>query len=101
MEWPGPGGVGYKHILFSNTPALAMLPNAIRRVVAGDLLALERDFRITAQGDSKMWTAHLQLRTEEAIRYLDHIEMQGAGSQLMLLTIVERKGERTTIRFYT
>ena len=70
MEWRGPGGVGYKHILFSNTPAFAMLSNAMRRVMAGDLLALERDFRITAQGDSKMWTAHLQPRTEEAIRYL-------------------------------
>ena len=100
LEWRGPGGLGYKHVLFSQTPALGMLSNAMRRVVAGDLLALERDFRITAQGDAKMWTAHLQPHSAEAMRYLDHLEMQGAGNQLLMLTIVERKGERTTTRFY-
>ncbi|MGB4117582.1 MAG: LolA-related protein [Polaromonas sp.] len=99
MEWQGAKGIGYKHILFSQTPALAMLSNAMRYVVAGDFVALERDFRITVRGDSKMWTAHLKPHSTEAIRYLDHLEMQGAGSQLLLLTIVERKGERTITRF--
>ncbi|MES2942419.1 MAG: LolA-related protein, partial [Pseudomonadota bacterium] len=72
----------------------------MRHVVAGDLLALERDFRITLQGDSKLWTAHLQPQTTEAARHLDYLEMQGAGSQLLVLIVVERKGERTTTRFY-
>ncbi len=100
LEWVGAGGLGYKHILFSQTPALGMLSNAIRRVVAGDLLALERDFRITPQGNAKMWSVQLQPHTVEAMRYLDYLEMQGAGAQLLMLTIVERKGERTTTRFY-
>lgn len=99
MEWQGPKGIGYKHILFSQAPALALLSNAMRYVVAGDFAALERDFRITTKGDSKMWTAHLQPQSADAVRYLDHLEMQGAGSQLLLLTIVERKGERTITRF--
>lgn len=100
LEWHGPGGLGYKHVLFSQTPALGMLSNAMRQVVAGDLLALGRDFRITVLGDTKMWTAQLQPHTAEAMRYLDHLEIQGAGNQLLILTIVERKGERTTTRFY-
>ena len=100
MEWRGPEGAGNKQILFSQAPALASLSNALRRVVAGDLLALERDFRITLQGDAKLWTAHLQAHTPEVARHLDYLEMQGAGSQLLVLIVVERKGERTTTRFY-
>lgn len=100
MEWRGPEGAGNKQILFSQAPALASLSNALRRVVAGDLQALERDFRITLQGDVKLWTAHLQPYTPEVTKHLDYLEMQGAGSQLLVLTVVERKGERTTTRFY-
>ena len=100
LEWRGPDGVGNKQILFSQAPALAILANAMRRVVAGDLLALERDFRITLQGDSKLWIAHLQPYTAETVRYLDYLEMQGAGAQLLVLTVLERKGERTTTRFF-
>lgn len=100
LEWRGPDGAGNKQILFTQAPALAVLSNAMRHVVAGDLLALERDFRITLQGDVKSWTAHLQPQTPEATKYLDYLQMQGAGSQLLVLTVVERKGERTTTRFY-
>jgi Outer membrane lipoprotein carrier protein LolA-like len=100
LEWRGPDGAGNKQILFSQAPALAVLSNAMRRVVAGDLQALERDFRITPQGDAKMWTVHLEPQTTEVARHLDHLEMQGTGSHLLVLTVVERKGERTTTRFY-
>lgn len=100
LEWSGPDGVGNKQILFSKAPALAVLSDAIRHVVAGDLLALERDFRITVQGDSTLWTARLQPHSTEVSRHLDHLEMQGAGAQLLVLIVVERKGERTMTRFY-
>lgn len=100
LEWTGPDGIGSKQILFSKAPALAALSDSIRRVVAGDFLALERDFNITVQGDLKRWTARLQPYTAEVTRYLDYLEMQGAGSQLLVLIVVERKGERTTTWFY-
>lgn len=100
LEWRGHDGVGHKQILFSQAPALAALSNAMRRVVAGDMLALARDFRITLEGDAKRWTAHLKPYTPEVARHLDYLEMQGAGSQLLVLIVVERKGERTTTRYY-
>lgn len=100
LEWTGPDGVGSKQILFSKAPALAVLSDAMRRVVAGDLLALERDFRITVQGDSPRWTARLQPNNAEVSRYLDYLEIQGAGTQLLVLIVLERKGERTMTRFY-
>lgn len=100
LEWQGPAGTTNKQILFSQAPAVAVLSNTMRRVVAGDLLSLERDFRIVLQGDAKSWAAHMQPYTPDVARYLDYLEIQGAGSQLLVLTIVERKGERTTTRFY-
>ncbi len=100
LEWTGPNGAGNKQILFSKAPALAALSDAIRRVVAGDLLALERDFRITVQGDSTLWTARLEPNSAEVTRHLDYLELQGAGTQLLVLIVVERKGERTMTRFY-
>ena len=100
LEWTGPDGIGNKQILFSKAPALAALSDAMRRVVAGDLLALARDFQITVQGDSTLWTARLQPNSVEVSRHLDHLEMQGAGNQLLVLIVLERKGERTMTRFY-
>ncbi len=100
MEWSGPDGVGNKQILFSKAPALAVLSDAIRGLVAGDLLALERDFRITVQGNSSLWTARLQPHSAKVSRYLNYLEIQGARNQLLVLIVVERKGERTMTRFY-
>ena len=99
LEWQGSAGGGSKQILFSKAPALAVLSDAIRHVVAGNFLALERDFNVSVQGDAKQWTAHLQPQTAEVARYLEYLEIQGSGSQLLVLVVVERKGERTTTRF--
>jgi hypothetical protein len=106
MEWKSLAATGdnsgntSKQILFSKAPALGVLSDAIRHVVAGDFPALERDFKIVVQGDARQWTAHLQPQSTEAVRYLDRLEMQGSGSRLLTLVVVERKGERTTTRFY-
>jgi hypothetical protein len=106
MEWKSLASTGdntgntSKQILFSKAPALGVLSDAIRHVVAGDFPALERDFKVVVEGDAKQWTAHLQPQSTEAVRYLDRLEMQGSGSRLLTLVVVERKGERTTTRFY-
>lgn len=100
LEWSGPDGVVKKEIFFSKAPALAALSDAMRRLVAGDLLALERDFRITVQGNWSLWTARLQPHSTEVSRHLEYLEIQGAGNQLLVLIVIERKGERTMTRFY-
>ncbi len=99
MEWVGPAGTGTKQILFSQAPALGALANALRRVVTGDLLALERDYLIVLQGDLRAWTVQLQPKKAEVAHHLDHIELQGAGASLQVFIVVERQGERTTTRF--
>jgi hypothetical protein len=96
IEWVGEGGS--KQTLFSQTPALAALSDVMRRVVAGDIVALERDFRIQLTGDERAWRAQLQPRSAEVGRHLEHVELQGTGGQLQVIIVVERQGERTTTR---
>ena len=96
MEWIGPDGVGAKPILYSRSPAVGALSDALRRVVAGDLLVLETDFVIAVRGDEAGWTAKLQPRGEPAIRHIEHLEIHGRGTRLTQISIVERQGERTT-----
>jgi len=96
MEWVGPGGVGSKQILFNRAPAVAALADALRFIVAGNLVALEQNFRIELLGDERLWSAQLQPRSPEVARSLDHLELHGAGTRLQVIIVVERQGERTT-----
>jgi hypothetical protein len=96
LEWAGPGGAGRKQILFSQAPALKALADVTRRAVAGDLVALERDFKIVLNGDERVWSAQLQPRTPLLARQLESVELQGTGGRLRVLIVSERHGERTT-----
>lgn len=98
VEWQGPGGAGRKQILFSQAPALQALADVTRRALAGDLVALERDFRIEVTGDEHAWSARLQPRTALVSRQLDAVELEGTGGHLRVLIVTERQGERTTTR---
>jgi hypothetical protein len=98
LEWQGPGGTDRKQILFRQSPALQALADATRRAVAGDLVALERDFSIVVSGDEHVWSAQLKPRTDTASRQLDTVELQGTGGHLRVLIVTERQGERTTTR---
>jgi hypothetical protein len=99
LEWVGQDSIGSKKIFFSNTPSLAVLSNAMRRLVIGDLKDLESDFQIITHGEMKMWTVRLQPIGLEINKYLDYLEMKGSGTQIQVLIVVERKGERTTTYF--
>jgi hypothetical protein len=98
MEWVDRDGVAVKHVLYSEAPAVAALANALRHVVAADLVSLTRDFQVELAGDERQWTAQLQPREATVGRYLDHIELQGTGPRLQVIIVVERQGERTTTR---
>jgi hypothetical protein len=97
MEWIGPNAES-KQIMFSGAPAVAALAQALRSAVAGELVALEKSFRIEIRGDERQWTAQLVPRAPEVVRSLDQIELRGAGSQLQVIVVAEREGERTTTR---
>jgi hypothetical protein len=98
VEWVGPGATESKQILFTQAPALAALSRVMRRVVAGDLLALQGDFEIKLSGDERVWSVKLQPRSADVARHLDHVELQGTTGQLQVIILIERQGERTITR---
>jgi len=98
LELVGPNGTDGKQILFSQSPALASLAAVMRHTVAGNLVALQDDFRIQLTGDQRIWTAQLQPRVAGTARYIDHVELQGTNSQLQVIIVVGRQGDRTTTR---
>jgi hypothetical protein len=100
MEWIAADGVTSKQIMFGEAPAVALLADAMRRAVAGDLLGLEHDFSIELQGDERRWSLRLHPRGAEAARHLDNLELRGVGGHLQVIVVVERSGERTTTRLY-
>lgn len=100
MEWVGPDGVASKQIMLRDAPAVAALANALRHVVAGDLIALERDFSIELKGNEQLWTVRLEPLGAAASRELESLELQGTGGRLQVIVVVERSGERTTTRLY-
>lgn len=98
VEWVGPDGVTSKRILFSQAPAIAVLANAMRRVVAADLGSLAGDFRVELVGDEKRWALRLRPLDPAVAQQLERIDLQGAGARLQVIVVVERNGERTTTR---
>ena len=75
--------------------------NAQRR--GGRPAALDKDFRISVAGDERLWTVQLTPRRAEASRYLNQMDLQGAGARLQIIVILEarasarRRGCSTTM----
>lgn len=98
MEWVGADGQPARILRYADAPAVAALAGALRLAVAGNLGALQDDFRIELGGQASLWTARLQPRRPEVARSLDHLELQGTQGRLQVIIVHERSGERTTTR---
>lgn len=98
MQLIVPGAAAPKELMFSESPAVAALANALRQAVAGDLQALDKDFVLVLGGDERLWTLQLTPRRQDLARALKQLELQGTGPQLQVIVILERHGERTTTR---
>jgi hypothetical protein len=97
LEWVGPDGA-VKTLRTADAPALSALSAALRRVVAGELLALRDEFDVNLSGQAALWTVRLLPRRSEVARHLDALDLQGTGGQLQVIIIQEHSGERTTTR---
>lgn len=98
LERVVPGSAEPARLLYSDAPSVAALAETLRHVMAGDLQALEKNFRLTPGGDHRLWTLQLTPRRPEIARFLKQLELQGSGSQLRVIVILETQGERTTTR---
>jgi Outer membrane lipoprotein carrier protein LolA-like len=98
MQLIEPGSDSARQFMYAEAPAVAVLANALRRVMAGDLQALDADFQLVPGGDQRLWTLQLTPRRLAIARFLKQLELQGAGAQLHVIVIVESQGDRTTTR---
>jgi hypothetical protein len=96
MQVTAPGSDGVKEVLLDQAPAAAALANTLRRVMAGDLEALNKDFQLKLSGDEREWTLQLTPRQPDVARQLKQIGLQGAGRRLVVIVIQESQGDRTT-----
>lgn len=98
MQVSTPDSDSVKEIPLDGAPAAAALAHALRRVMAGDLTALNKDFRLELSGDERDWALKLTPRDQDVTRQLRQIDLQGAGRRLSVIVIVESQGDRTTTR---
>ena len=89
-----------RKIYFSQSPQIAILANAIRSLVIGDLQPLAQDFKIALSGNATSWQARLEPKTDDARRYLNLIEFSGSGSQIQTIIVFEPLGEKTTTTLF-
>jgi hypothetical protein len=101
MQVTAPGSDGVKEVMLDQAPAAAALANTLRRVMAGQLEALNKDFQLELSGDEREWTLQLTPRHPDVARQLKQISLQGAGRRLAVIVIQESQGDRTTTRLHS
>jgi hypothetical protein len=98
MQWNSPESGATKDILFDQVPAAAALANAMRNAMAGDLAALDKDFRLAFDGDAGLWAVQLTPRRPDVSRSLKQLELQGTRGRLQAIVVLEPRGDRTITR---
>ena len=98
MQVTAPGSDGVKEVMLDRAPVAAALATTLRRVMAGHLEALNKDFQLELSGDEREWTLQLTPRDPDVARQLKEIGLQGAGGRLAVIVIQESQGDRTTTR---
>ena len=93
------GGSGNFHeVQLNASSTAALLASTLRDVMAGRLDALDKDFRLDLAGDERSWTLLLTPRSGEVSSRLKEISLEGAGSRLLVIAVVESQGDRTTTK---
>jgi hypothetical protein len=87
-------------MLFREGDPAAALAGAMRALLSGRLQALGADFHMDLHGSAAAWTLRLQPRHEPLAAVVDHIELRGEQARLQSLVILERRGDRSTTRFF-
>jgi hypothetical protein len=97
VEWQSADG-RVSQIPYTRAPALGALAGVMRRVIAGDVVGLQKDFDMQLAGDEHAWRAQLVPRDAQIRSQLESIEVQGTGGAIQVLVVVDRQGEKTTTR---
>jgi len=78
-------------------PAVRAFVESIRGTLAGDLAALRRHYRVELEGTSADWRLHLLPSDPQMAELVLKILIEGAGSQVRRIEILEASGDRSVM----
>lgn len=87
-----------REFALNDIPGLRPFFAALRAMLAGDLAALQRSFKVTFNGDENDWRLKLIPR-EQSDRHVREILISGQALEILSIEVVERNGDsaRTAI----
>ena len=78
-------------------PAALALIEGLRATLAGDLVALERHYRVTLEGGRAAWTLHLAPRDPALAGAVAGVRLVGSAARIARVEIEETTGDRVTM----
>lgn len=88
------GADGTSHVVdLGNQPELGALIDTLRAPLAGDLATLRQLYRVTAEGSMAGWRLTLVPTDKRIARFLRQSTIDGAGTELRAIRIVEANGD--------
>jgi hypothetical protein len=96
MEWMSSDGSAVKFVRFDKAPAAGALADGLRLAVSGDLMALQRRFTVSIDGDASDWSVTLKPRDAQLARFIETLTIKGVGGTMKTLVVAEVRGGRTT-----
>lgn len=85
-----------KHQLqLQDYPELAAVIDSIRGTLAGDRRALERNYRLSMDGDAERWTLQLLPIDEKMQAVIKHVRITGARYEVQSIEISHVDGDRS------
>lgn len=90
---------GRRRVLeLARAKGLAALIGSLRATLAGDDVALQRDFRVDFSGDVSRWTLRLTPRSAALARHVTAIRIDGARGELRRVVIRAQNGDSSVMR---
>lgn len=81
------------HLKLQDYPELAAFINSIRGTLAGDLKALEHDYRLSLDGTAERWTLQLLPLDAKMQAVLQRIHIAGVRDQVRSIEITQTDGD--------
>lgn len=90
-------GQGKRTMMVNQYPAIGAFVESIRSTLAGDRTTLERYFQVKLEGSAARWRMQLQPLDKATRDMVREIRMEGRGTQIAGMEIIEASGDRSVM----
>lgn len=81
-------------------PEIAAVIDSIRGTLAGDLKALERQYRVDLEGSPERWTLTLLPSDTRMAAIVQRIRISGTGDELRQIEMLQADGDRSVMNIH-